>query len=138
MINLELPADLRALRVVGPWLRGVLTYSGEADVDQAARKLELALQEICVNVIEHAYAGVANGRIRVEFATIDDHHSFVIVDHGVEFDPSSKPQVDIGHPTVGGYGLFLVDELCDDVTYERQGQENRWTLTLRQSAQLQY
>ena len=138
MISLELPADLRALRVVAPWLQAVLDYSAEARVEEVAPKMELALQEICVNVVEHAYADTGAGRIRLEYTTIDDHHHFVIVDQGVEFDPSSKPVVDLSRPTVGGYGLFVAEKLCDGLSYQRRGMDNCWTLTLRRSTQVQH
>lgn len=138
MITLELPADLRALRVVGPWLRAVLAYGDEDEdeVEALAGRLELALQEVCVNVVKHAYAGAPGGRVRIDYVPRGTSHTFVVRDDGERFDPATRPTVDLSAPTVGGYGLHVVESLCDELGYERRDDENRWTLTLHRAAQL--
>lgn len=140
MIALELPADLRALRIISAWVRAVLSYSEdgvaqEAAIEDSAYRLALALQEICVNVVEHAYRGRADGRLGVGYEA-GPMHRFVVTDDGVPFDPADRPEVDLDRPTEGGYGLFLAETLCDEVRYERRGDCNRWTLSLRRCAQL--
>ncbi len=135
MIALELPADLRALRVIGPWIRSILEYADEADVDTGVQKLELALQEICVNVVEHAYGNNPSGRLRLEY-TLGESHQVTVFDNGVPYDPTTKPKVDLETPTEGGYGLFLAETLCDDVRYERRDDQNCWALSLSRCAQL--
>ena len=135
MIALELPSDLRALRVIGPWIRSILEYADDADVDTGVQKLELALQEICVNVVEHAYQNKPTGRLRLEY-TIGDSHHFTVFDNGIAYDPTTKPKVDLETPTEGGYGLFLAETLCDDVRYERRDGQNCWILSLNRCAQL--
>ncbi len=136
MIALELPADLRALRVIGPWLRAVLEYGEEPEIDAAAKRLELALQEVCVNVVEHAYGGRVGERITVEYEPRAADHNFVVRDTGAAFDPDDRPDVDLARPTEGGYGLFIAESLCDCLVYERRDGVNRWTLALRRSTQV--
>ena len=135
MISLELPADLRALRLIGPWIRSTLEFAGEADVDSGVQRLELALQEICVNVVEHAYDSDASKQLRLSYEG-DDGHRFTVFDDGVPYDPSTKPKVDLETPTEGGYGLFLAETLCDDVRYERRNDQNCWILVLNRCAQV--
>ena len=129
MITLELPAETGALRLVRPWLRALLTYSGEDQTDAIAERLDLALQEVCVNVVEHAYEGRNGGRIRLDYEYCEGHH-FTVSDTGSPFDPTNRPSVDLDRPTEGGYGLHLIDELCDTFAYERRDGRNRWTLSV--------
>jgi serine/threonine-protein kinase RsbW len=130
VIALELPADLLALRVISPWLRGVLAYGDDPDAETSATKLELALQELCVNVIEHAYNNEPGGRIRLTYTRVPNGHEFAVRDQGAEYDPHTRREVDLAVPTVGGYGLHLMESLCDDVQYRREGADNVWTLRL--------
>ncbi|MGI9616646.1 MAG: ATP-binding protein [Acidimicrobiales bacterium] len=127
MITLELPAETGALRLVGPWLRALLTYSGEEQTDAIAERLDLALQEVCVNIVEHAYEGQHGGRIRLDYEHCEGHR-FTVSDSGRPFDPTKRPLVDLDTPTEGGYGLHLIEELCDSFGYERRNGRNRWTL----------
>ena len=136
MMSLEIPADLRSLRVIGPWIRSVLEYSGEAEVDAAIQRLELAIQEVCVNIVEHAYGGEGNERLTVDYSLQGENHSFIVRDNGRCFDPATRPEVDLAHPTEGGYGLFIADSLCDGFDYTRCENENQWTLILRRTAQV--
>lgn len=129
MIALELPADTEALRIVGPWLRSILRYAGDAQPEATAELLELALQEVCVNIVEHAYSGQRDGRIRLDYEH-EDGHRFVVSDWGKPFDPSTRPRVDLTAPTEGGYGLHLIDTLCDTFEYERRDGQNHWTLSV--------
>lgn len=129
MITLELPAETGALRLVGPWLRALLTYSGEEQPEAIAERLDLALQEVCVNVVEHAYDGQEGGRIRLDYERREGHR-FTVSDTGAPFDPTERPEVDLDTPTEGGYGLHLIDELCDTFAYERRDGRNRWTLSV--------
>jgi anti-sigma regulatory factor (Ser/Thr protein kinase) len=128
MISLELPASSEALRLVGPWLRSVLFHIGNGAPSTTADQLELALQEVCVNVVEHAYASRDDGRIRLDYE-FRDRHWITVTDTGIPFDPTSRPQVDFDHPTEGGYGLHLIDALCETLDYERCDGENRWTIS---------
>lgn len=129
MIRLELPAETAALRLVGPWLRALLTYTGEERADSIAERLDLALQEVCVNVVEHAYDGQEGGRIQLDYEYSEGHH-FTVSDTGAPFNPTDRPKVDLDTPTEGGYGLHLIEELCDTFVYERRNGRNRWMLSV--------
>lgn len=135
MSTLDIPADLASLRKIGPWISDLLAEADQPSPEVMRQKMELALQEVCVNVIEHAYEVPKFGRIRLS-SIIDEYHVAVTVaDSGSAFNPDDRPEVDIENPTIGGYGLFLVDSLCSRVRYERIGEENRWVLIFPRSAQ---
>jgi len=99
-------------------------------------KLELAVDEACANVIEHAYGSDTTREVTVK-ATIDpDSVQIRIVDTGRGFDPTTVPQKDldslIRKRESGGLGLRLIKSLMDEVHYEiGPGQKNELSMTKR-------
>lgn len=124
---LVLPADLAALRELGPWLAGLLESGGRA---QLAPRLELALHELCVNVVTHAYDG-GPGELRVSGTAGPDGVELLVVDDGAGFDREAVVAPTPGVPQEHGWGLHLVDQLVDEVHYTREEGQNRWLLRAR-------
>ena len=130
-IELDLPASLKYLNVVGACITEMLTraeYLSEPDV--TAYNLQLAVHEICTNLANHAYAGIQGGRIRLTLCLCTNPHRFTadLFDTGAAFDPSTVPAPDPEAGQVSGYGLFLARELMDEVRYERRTTGNFWHL----------
>jgi serine/threonine-protein kinase RsbW len=94
-------------------------------------KLELALVEICVNIIRYAYPGRA-GTITVT-VTLVPGICLEIRDAGQPFDPRRVPPPDWEeHIKMGrksGLGVYLARSLVDEFAYRREGDENVVTLT---------
>jgi serine/threonine-protein kinase RsbW len=98
-------------------------------------ELELALEEILVNILNHANTKNDNN---VEIAaSVDDDNSFVlqVIDDGMPFDPLAEPDpdlnVDIVDRPIGGLGIFLVKQLMDDVRYRRENEQNILELIIK-------
>ena len=97
-----------------------------------ARKMQLAVEEAVVNVIDYAYPIDTEGNIEVRM--MSDGHSLkiVITDSGVFFDPTTKKKADTTlsaeERQIGGLGLLLVRELMDTINYEREEGKNILTL----------
>ncbi len=95
----------------------------------AAKRLELACEEVIVNVIEHAYSG-REGEIDVEVTSPREKEVHVVVsDDGPPFDPlvaRLNPDVDLPLEAreAGGLGLFLVRQIVDQLDYKREGERN--------------
>lgn len=91
-------------------------------------KIELALEESLVNIIDHAYGGM-EGDIRLTCGT-DSRQWFVIeiTDKGKPFDATAMPPPDLGCDLetrrVGGLGIHFIRTLMDEVSYQRKGVEN--------------
>jgi anti-sigma regulatory factor (Ser/Thr protein kinase) len=93
----------------------------EAGVDPDARfDLQLAVEEACTNVIEHAYGG-QGGAFELCFETNESDVIITIQDHGQSFDPGQVPQPDLKLPldqrAIGGLGLHLMQQLMDEVEF---------------------
>ena len=109
-----------------------------AGLDEGAiYSVNMAVDEACSNIIEHAYGHIHRGTMPreasslhspteeiIEIACIDNLEAFTIVleDHGKPFDPGSVPRPDI-HQSIeqrptGGLGLFFIRQLMDEVRFE--------------------
>jgi serine/threonine-protein kinase RsbW len=88
--------------------------------DEPAGEIELALTEALANVIEHAYQGDGSQRIELTVAGDDGTLRIRVRDWGRYFDPASYRGRDLDDPGEGGYGVFLMSQLMDDVTREPQ------------------
>jgi len=83
--------------------------------------LRLAVEEACVNIIEHGYANLQPGMIEIAFRLKDNQVIITIVDFGREFDPTTYSPPDRlsewEQRPLGGLGVFMICQLMDEVRY---------------------
>jgi serine/threonine-protein kinase RsbW len=130
-IRLDLPANYQYLNALGPCIRAMLEHvEGLADLEISAYNIQLAVHEICTNIIGHAYADRPAGRIAITLTLASAPARLLVElrDTGRSFDPRAIPAPDLEAAQVHGYGLFLVHTLMDDVSYDPQPGGNRWRL----------
>ena len=119
-------------------LSEVQSFLGEclAKVDcpaKAQRQMELAAEEIFVNIANYAYAP-EKGRAVVRVEVSDDPVTVTLtfIDQGVPYDPSKRKEPDVTLPAeerdIGGLGIFLTKKTMDDVSYEYKDGQNILTL----------
>ncbi len=109
--------------------------SEEAGVDPAARfDLQLAVEEACTNIIQHAYGG-QGGEIEVDFEAAGADVTITIRDWGEAFSPEEANNSDLSLPleerAVGGLGLHLMGELMDEVRFTFAPGGNTLVMTKR-------
>jgi len=84
--------------------------------------IQLAADEASTNIIEHAYAGIDDGKIEIDCRFEADELKIVMRDNGKSFDPSSVPEpnieADLSERKIGGLGMYLMRKLMDEVHYE--------------------
>ena len=84
--------------------------------------IQLAADEASTNIIEHAYAGIENGKIEIDCSITGGELKIIMRDNGKSFDPSSVPEpnvkADLSERKIGGLGMYLMRKLMDDVFYE--------------------
>jgi anti-sigma regulatory factor (Ser/Thr protein kinase) len=94
-------------------------------------KIELALLEICVNIIRYAYPQ-SNGDILIKAWNDERKMFFEIRDSGVPFDPRKLKTPDIEESIrkeqTGGLGVFLSRSLMDGFDYKREDDQNVLTI----------
>lgn len=103
--------------------------------------IELACDEACTNIIEHAYGGEDRGKIYVSWQLKDANFIITFHDNGRSFDPASVPKPSLPKPQdadtlpniddvkVGGLGIHFMEQLMDEVTFAFDGDTGN-TLTL--------
>jgi anti-sigma regulatory factor (Ser/Thr protein kinase) len=124
--SVVLPAHLEHLPV---FIEAVINAAKNGGVDQKRFfDIELALEEILVNIMNHAYEG-ANGDIQVVCRS-DNQQCFIIeiTDTGKAFGMTSvaPPNLSgtISERTIGGLGIHFVKKLTDKLQYRREGNRN--------------
>lgn len=95
--------------------------------------IEMAVDEACTNIIQHAYGGEGKGDIEISCRIEDDQVIVTLHDYGKQFNPDAVPPPKIGENVeeiaVGGLGLYLMRKLMDEVRFEFDPREGN-TLTL--------
>ena len=95
--------------------------------------IQLAADEASSNIIEHAYAGITDGKLEIEGDAFEEGIKIVMRDRGKSFNPSSVPEpnvkADLSERKIGGLGMYLMRKLMDEVTYESSA-ENGNILTM--------
>ncbi len=94
-------------------------------------KIELALVEICTNIVRYAYPE-GDGHILIKTWHEDSTIYLEIRDNGVPFDPTRFKDWDIEEIITkehkGGLGIFLARKLMDGFSYRRQNDQNILTM----------
>ena len=78
----------------------------------------LAINEACMNVIQHAYYGFDNGDIIVEFWKIKSGLKIKIIDYANKSDLNSIKSRDLDDVRPGGLGVHIIKQLMDEVVYK--------------------
>ncbi|MBN1252916.1 MAG: ATP-binding protein [Bacteroidales bacterium] len=98
-----------------------------------AFSMNLALEEIVTNIIEHGYKGVEDYDIIIRFTLEKDKLRIQIKDGSPEFNPFDVEEPkDFNAPVeereIGGIGIHLVKKFTDNFTYRRGNNKNIITL----------
>jgi len=101
----------------------VARFAGAAGLEpKVIYAVEMAVDEACTNIIEHAYGGEGRGDIECTCQVSSDGLTVRLRDYGRPFDPSSVPEPDINagldERREGGLGLYLIRKLMDEVRFE--------------------
>ena len=86
-------------------------------------KLELAVEEIFVNIASYAYEN-GEGKVHITLNADKDRKAvtFVFKDSGIKYDPLSKADPDVSlsaeQRQIGGLGIFLTKKIADAIKYE--------------------
>jgi serine phosphatase RsbU (regulator of sigma subunit)/anti-sigma regulatory factor (Ser/Thr protein kinase) len=128
------PADMDHLSDISQQISGTCReLSGlpsGARGDDFIYLIELAISEICTNIVKHAYAGI-EGEIRGQVTLLNNGVQLDFFDSGAGFDPNSVPEpvADPNNLKEGGYGLHIVRQIMDVVSYESEADKgNHWHL----------
>ena len=100
---------------------------------RAAYAVNLAVDELVVNVIRYAYVDDDAHVIDLDLAIQGDQIILRIVDDGRPFDPRTGPALDLNaeERTAGGLGLLMVLDMVDVLKYQRLDERNHVEVRVR-------
>ena len=130
VMHFSFPAQLEQLEHVGERIRQFLSgVQNLSEPEVTNYNIELALQEICVNIVKHAYAN-QGGQIGMTARLVEQPLRLILTlsDQGVGFDPDVVAEPKLGELQEHGFGLFLVEQLMDEVEYQTTAEGNFWRL----------
>ncbi|MBI5669753.1 MAG: ATP-binding protein [Chloroflexi bacterium] len=109
----------------------------QAGLDEhAAYHCQLAVDEACTNIVEHAYRMHGENQI-IDIVCQTDNQRFtiIIMDDGPAFNPLAQPDPDPTAPLdrrgSGGWGIHFIRKFMDEVGYSREANRNCLTIIKR-------
>ncbi len=120
MLTAKFPARHDHLRAISSFVMDAIK---DSPFDSRQRyAIDLAVDEACSNVIDHAYGGNEQGEIRILLDLNETGLKLSIQDDGAPFDPDCVIEPDLTSPLETrcerGLGVYLIRNLMDEVTYD--------------------
>lgn len=128
MEQLRIAAEIASLHTIREF---VLPHARQRCAEETLADIELALEEIVVNIAEHAYQG-SPGDLEISCGPSADAFVIEFCDWGPPFDPLAHPDPDLSlsieERRIGGLGIYLVKNSTKKICYERRGESNHLRL----------
>jgi serine/threonine-protein kinase RsbW len=136
MSTVTFPGDFESLAKISEFITQAAREAGFNNSDVYA--VELAVDEACSNIIDHAYGGEGNGDIECSVEAIDQGLRIILRDFGRSFDPDSIKPPNLNAPLKKikprGVGLYLIQKMMDEVHYQTSADTgNQWIMIKRKS-----
>ncbi|MCZ7538510.1 MAG: anti-sigma factor antagonist [Anaerolineae bacterium] len=131
MSRLAIPARLEEVRQACDF---VVEAAEQTGLDErAVYHCQMAVDEALTNIIEHGFAYHDDGsEIEIACRAEPDRFIVTIADNSPAFNPLLHEAPDPSEPLdsrePGGWGIYFIRKLMDDVTYERADDRNLLTL----------
>jgi serine/threonine-protein kinase RsbW len=134
IFTLQVPSSTENLALIREFVTTIGNQAGLLPAGVA--QLELAVDEACANVMEHAYGRDMTKELSIRASIDGDTLEIAVIDTGKSFDPSAVPQLEldklIANRKSGGLGMRLMNALMDEVHYEMiPGKKNQLRMIKR-------
>ena len=110
----------------------IISFLKESCSDKILNRIVLSIDEAISNCIEHGFIEGEISEINLEMILEEKIAKFVLVDSGIEFDPTKKESLDIDTHLEkgedGGVGIHIFQKIMK-VKYQRQENKNILTLS---------
>jgi serine/threonine-protein kinase RsbW len=124
------PGQYKSLARIGEFVRAIARAAGFEKF--AVYSIEMAVDEACSNIIEHAYGGEGKGEIRCTCSVSERSLIIELSDRGKSFDPSQVPPPNLSSNLddreAHGLGLYFIRTWMDEVRFINKGTENVLTM----------
>jgi serine/threonine-protein kinase RsbW len=119
----EFPSDLSQLAAMRDLVSKACAQAwGMRGDEDAIKELQLALVEAAANVIRHAYQGEADRPVLLVIEGEADRVTLTLYHEGPDFDVEAVPPPSFDGSRSGGFGIYLMKQLADEVHFfQEQG-----------------
>jgi len=118
---ITLPSRADYLGAVRSVVRGFLEECMDARLsEEEMNGIQMALQEACINVVRHAHLRDATLPLVVTVSAPKGRFVIEVEDFGKGLPPKGQepPDPDPANPREGGYGIFIMRQVMDEVRSE--------------------
>ena len=115
MLVLRFLSDPKKLRMVREKVQEITEEIGCSK--KLISDLVIAINEACMNIMQHAYKGDKSGEILLEIQKERGDLQVVLTDFADPVDPKKIRPRDLEDVKPGGLGTFFIQEIMDDCTY---------------------
>ncbi len=123
-LDITVPADVKA---ISPVVDGVMETARQMECARGKEfEIETALREALVNAIQHGCRNDPGKKVQCCIACDETRGMLIIVrDPGRGFDPATLPNPVVGENIYSshGRGIYLINQLMDEVDIRRGGTE---------------
>ena len=134
-LELTVSSDLGNLARIADFVLGAAARLGLDE--RQAYEVQMATDEACANIIEHAYGPGTAGEIGICCALEGDDVVGTIRDRGRPFDPDQVAEPDITcsleERQIGGLGLYFMRRLMDSVEFTCRPEGNTLRMVRRRT-----
>ncbi|MBE0409598.1 MAG: ATP-binding protein [Anaerolineales bacterium] len=120
MPNITIPGHFSGLEKIREFVGKIAQKAGMNESDIYA--IQLAVDEACSNIIEHAYGGEGLGAIECTCSIDNGSIKIILRDFGEPFEPERIPPMQKDVPLQQlkprGAGMYLMNHLMDEVSFE--------------------
>jgi anti-sigma regulatory factor (Ser/Thr protein kinase) len=119
-VSIRIPSDPKHLYLMRRLVQEISLAHGFSE--EEVRRIVLAMDEACTNVIRYAYEGDSEQAIDIEAGPVEDGVRFVVIDYGRKPDPDAIAPRALHEVRPGGLGTHFIREVMDEVAYDTSGE----------------
>ncbi|VAW99007.1 hypothetical protein MNBD_GAMMA23-2352, partial [hydrothermal vent metagenome] len=123
--QLEFEANAINLQVIRNNLRQIFSQQGVPKT--TADEMVIALNEACMNIIQHAYfgasSGAGDGKILITVEKNNEKWRFELIDFAPAVDINTIKAKDLAEVRPGGLGLNFIQQIMDSVVFENLNED---------------
>jgi len=125
METVSFPGRFESLSKIGKYVEDAAKSAGLSD--KAVYAIQLAVDEACANIIDHAYGGENKGEIDCTLIAKEEGLTIILRDRGRPYNPQYIPDPQVNVPLQKlkprGVGVYLIRKMMDEVHYEYSPEE---------------
>jgi len=129
-LSLVIPSEARHLKIVRSALESLAKMFGYSEKDIHA--IELATNEACANIIEHAYKNETNHLIYINVSCDSEKYQIELKDNGIKVNPKKIKPRKLKDIRPGGLGVHLMRSLMDNVNYDKDYREGNRLILIKE------